>query len=257
MLNKKFFNMVIASILTLIIFCSPAAAGIAAMDIYKSSNKTLYLEEISASQKEKLVDQALSDPVIMRMVNEFASEYELTSTKEAKWVFKERTGYIGYLIFGKKDIDDWMVKILYAVDGDKIVKSGAFVKRSSNVIDVYDAVGNKIYNTSTATITEKEITITWKEGPLVPQSKDGLIQSTTVPIIQGFPPSGECEWCEFICNAIIGGGCGVTGALRCALICNANLACDVICGAIWALICVIGGAAADCGTNCVSWGYCP
>lgn len=258
MLNHRSFNIIIASMLSLIIFCTPALAGIAALDMYKSTNRTLYLDEISTSQKDKLVKQALSDPVIKQMVNAFtASEYELTSTKEAKWVFKERNGYLGYLIFGKKDSEDWQVKILYAVDKDKVVKSGAFVKRSSNVIDVYDAVDGKIYNTSTASIGENDIKYTWKEGPLVPQSKDASTTVSTTISPKGFPPSGQCEWCEFICNAIIGGGCGITGVLRCAGICNVNVACDLICGGIWVLICVIGGAAADCGSNCVSWGYCP
>lgn len=260
MLNNKPFNILIVSVLSMVLFCTPAMAGIAALDMYKDNNELLYVAEISASEKDRLIEQAFNDPEIMQMINKFVtSKYELTDTIEAKWVFKERIGYVGYLVFGNSESADWQVQILYAVDKDKIVKSGAFVKRSSNIVDVYDAVDGNIYNTSTANITENEITITWKEGPLVPKSEDGTtILSTTETISpKSFPPSGECDWCVLICDAVIGGGCSVTGAIRCALVCAGNPVCIGVCTVVWAAICVIGGAAADCDANCISWGYCP
>lgn len=116
-------------------------------------------------------------------------------------------------------------------------------------------MNGNIYNTSTAAFTDEEVKITWKEGPLVPKLENGTKATQTV-LPLSFPPSGECEWCEFICDAIIGGGCGLTGAIRCALICAGNPVCSGICGVAWFIVCQIGSAAADCEANCISWGYC-
>ena len=71
MFKHKPFNIIIVSVLSMVIFCSPVMAGIIAFDMYKDNNRILYVDEISDTEKDKLIEQAFNDPEIMQMIDKY------------------------------------------------------------------------------------------------------------------------------------------------------------------------------------------
>lgn len=70
--------------------------------------------------------------------------------------------------------------------------------------------------------------------------------------------SENCLTCINVCNALYSLGCGLSGIIACTLICApiGGLACPIICGAVYLVLCVIGGG--SCSTVCGPMlGYCP
>lgn len=162
------------------------------------------------------------------------------------------------LIFDCQNPDENVARLLYISDSQGDVRVGfGFVEQQGNArtIRTYQVQDdNEILEEPLIEIHTDGTIITYRNGQeytvtnMCAQSRDANVTAV----------SKNCLTCIQVCGALYGLGCGLSGVVACTLVCApiGGISCPLICGAVYTILCVIGGG--SCNTVCGPMlRYCP
>lgn len=248
--KKPFWAIVV--VVSILLIATPAMAGFATAN-YLKSNSSLTYGEVIGSEREEVVQEALNASEVKILMNKLSvDDCEVLEARAVKYESNKKQGKAALLkMNNSKDI-----QIVYTIFNGK-VKTGAAVYQTTGdnqIIEVYDMNKGKMYHTSTVEIVNNEPVITWKDGPLVPSNQI----SKNIKQDKVTANWTNCQVCKGVCNALMAGGCGLTGWLACNLACApfGTWTCPIICTVVFGILCSQGGSY-SCSYLCADIGYCP
>ncbi|MCF8012506.1 MAG: hypothetical protein K9L17_14095 [Clostridiales bacterium] len=245
---KAYGNIMLALMLSVLLLAVPAMTGFASVELAKNNSKLQY-KKLNESAKNSLIKKIIKDKKFKKLTKELPiNKFKISNSNAIQWTYGSKKGKVVTITLDSPN----KIQILFAKHKNK-VKLGAGVFKDidgEKMVEVYDLVDEKVYNTSTITWENDIPNINWKSGPYASIGKEKQKQDVSTQ-------ATSCQICKYVCNAIYSAGCGLTGYFLCNSACApfGTVACPIICAVVYGVICTTGSTL-NCPDMCGDLDYC-